>query len=82
MNIIGRISEHVKIFLTGLSLLAMGIGIAGIWGYAGPESVGKALGTMALVGVTVFVIDGLIYGKRETVEAKPDASVTNVTPPK
>ena len=62
-------SKGVKLFLTALSLIAMCIGIAGIWGYAGPETVGKALGTMALVGCTVFLIDGLIYGKgKEGVE--------------
>lgn len=42
----------------------MALGIAGIWGYAGPETVGKALGTMALIGVTVFVIDGVIFGDK------------------
>lgn len=69
MNIIGTISGHVKVFLTVLALIAMMIGVAGIWGYAGSETVGKALGTMALIGVTVFVIDGVIYAKRDTVEA-------------
>ena len=58
-------SKHIKFFLTALSLLAMSLGIAGIWGYAGPETVGKALGTMALIGVTVFVIDGVIFGNKE-----------------
>lgn len=65
MNLIGNISKHVKVFLSALALIAMTIGIAGIWGYAGPETVGKAVGTMALIGGTVFVLDGLIYARRE-----------------
>lgn len=65
MDIIGTISNHVKVFLTVLSLLAMCIGIAGIWGYAGKETVGKAMGTMALIGGTVFLIDGVIYARRD-----------------
>lgn len=64
MNIIDRVSKHVKLFLTALALVSMALGIAGIWGYAGPETVGKALGTMALIGVTVFVIDGVIFGDK------------------
>ncbi len=69
MKIIENISANIKIFLTLLSLIAMSIGIAGIWGYAGPETVGKAIGTMALVGGTVILIDGLIYNK-----SKPSGS--------
>ena len=64
MNSIGRISTHVKAGLTVLALLAMIMGMAGIWGYAGPETVGKAIGTMALLGFTVFLIDGVIYAKK------------------
>lgn len=63
MNISETVSKNVKVFLTVLALLAMVIGIAGIWGYAGPETVGKSIGTMALIGVTVFVIDAVIYRK-------------------
>jgi hypothetical protein len=60
---LNAISKHVRVFLTVLALIAMCIGIAGIWGYAGPETVGKSIGSMALIGVTVFVIDVLIYGR-------------------
>jgi len=41
------------------------MGIAGIWGYAGPGTVGKAIGTMAVIFAAMFVIDGVIYSKRE-----------------
>ena len=61
MNVIGKVSKHVRVFLAALALIAMCIGIAGIWGYAGPETVGKAIGTAAVIGVTVFVIDSVIY---------------------
>lgn len=68
MGISIALSKHVKVFLTGIALIAMCIGIGGIWGYAGPETVGKALGTMALIAATVFVIDGVIYAKLESNE--------------
>ena len=42
----------------------MAVGIAGIWDYAGPETVGKAIGTMAVIGGAMFVIDGIIYGRK------------------
>lgn len=58
-------SKHVKIVLSILTLASMAMGIAGIWGYAGPETVGKAVGTMAVIGAAVFVIDGVIYGNRK-----------------
>lgn len=81
MGVMQMLSGHVKVFLTALALVAMCIGIAGIWGYVGPDAVGKAIGTMALIGGTVFVIDGVIYGKHITEPAKP-APVDNnhVTP--
>lgn len=58
-----KLSAKVKAFLSALTLASMAVGIAGIWGYAGPETVGKAIGTMVLVGAAVFVIDGVIYGR-------------------
>lgn len=79
MNISESISKNIKIFLTVLALLSMVIGIAGIWGYAGTETVGKAIGTLALIGVTVFVIDAVIYGQRND---GPLGRDSKIEPPK
>jgi|NOAtaT_7_FD_contig_31_7284470_length_1140_multi_3_in_0_out_0_3 hypothetical protein len=59
------LSKHVKLVLAVLTLASMAMGIAGIWGYAGPGTVGKAIGTMAVIFAAMFVIDGVIYSKRE-----------------
>lgn len=58
------LSKYVKIFLSVLTLITMSVGIAGVWGYAGPDTVGKAIATMAIIGVAVFVIDGVINAKK------------------
>jgi hypothetical protein len=57
------ISSFVKFFLAAIAFSAMGIGIAGIWGYADADTAAKSIGTLGLIGITVYVVDSVIYRK-------------------
>jgi hypothetical protein len=57
------LSGFVKLLLALLAFGAMGIGVTGIWGYTDPDTTAKSIMTLVLIGITVSLVDTMIYRK-------------------
>jgi hypothetical protein len=60
------ISGFVKLFLAILAFGAMSVGVAAIWGFTKADVAIQATGTLGLIGITVYLVDSVIYRKRNT----------------
>lgn len=54
----------VRMFLAILAFLAMGVGIAAIWGIVKADIAIQAVGTLGLIGITTYLVDAVIFGKK------------------